>query len=78
VGVGYQPSEAFSEPPVPLPTQDVGLATGPAAIVPSGRLRRLVQGLPWRVATIVLGVILTIVWTAILIWVLRWLLSVVI
>jgi hypothetical protein len=78
VGAGYRASEATSEPTVPLPTQDIGPAAGPAAVVPSGRLRRLVQGLPWRVATIVLGVILTVAWTGALIWLLRWLLSVVV
>jgi hypothetical protein len=78
VGAGYRPSKAVSEPAVPSSTQDMGLAAGPTAVVATGRLHRLVQGLPWRVATIVLGVILTVAWTGALIWLLHWLLSVVI
>ena len=78
MGAGYRASEAGSEAAVPLPTQDVGLASGPAAVVATGRVRQLVQGLPWPVPTIVLGLILTVAWTGALIWLLHWLLSVVI
>ena len=78
MSAGYPPSEAVSEPAVPSATQDGGLAPSPAAVVAAGRLRRLVQGVPWRVATIALGVILTVVWTGALIWFLHWLLSIVI
>jgi hypothetical protein len=78
VSVGYPPSEAGSEPALPSATQDGGLAPSPAAVVAAGRLRRLVQRVPWRVATIVLGVVLTVAWTGALIWFLHWLLSIVI
>jgi hypothetical protein len=78
VGAGYRPSEASSESAVPSAAQEVGLASGPAAVVPTGRLRRLVRGVPWRVATIALGIILTVAWMGALIWLLHWLLSIVI
>ena len=78
MSVGYPPSEAGSEPAVPAATQESGLAPSPAAVVAVGRLRRLAQGVPWRVATIALGVILTVAWTGALIWFLHWLLSIVI
>jgi hypothetical protein len=77
VSAGYQASEAGSQP-APSATQDAGLAPGPAAVVATGGVRRWVRGVPWRVATIALGVILTIAWTGALIWFLHWLLSIVI
>jgi hypothetical protein len=75
VSAGYEPSETSSEPAVASTAQEVGLASGPAAVVPTGRLQRLVRGVPWRVATIALGIILTVAWMGALVWLLHWLLS---
>ena len=75
MSAGYRPSEANPEPAVPSAAQEVGLASGPAAVVPTGRVRRLVRGVPWRVATIALGLVLTVAWMGALIWLLHWLLS---
>ena len=74
MSAGCRPSEANPEPAVPA-AQEVGLASGPAAVVPTGRLRWLVRGVPWRVATIALGLVLTVAWMGALIWLLHWLLS---
>ena len=74
--LGIDLVKAASKPDVSSATQDVDPVSGP--VVAAGPLGRLVQGVPWRAATIVLGVMLTVAWTGALIWLLHWLLSIVI
>jgi hypothetical protein len=77
VSAACQSSEAGSEPAEPPVMPDADLAAGRAGGA-TGPLRRLAQGVPWRIATILLGVVLTIAWTWAIIWFLRLLLSIVV
>jgi hypothetical protein len=77
VSAASRSSEAGSEPAEPPVMQDVDPSPGRAGVA-MGPLRRLAQGVPWRMATILLGVVLTIAWTWAIIWLLRLLLSLVV
>jgi hypothetical protein len=77
VSAACQSSEAGSEPAEPPVMPDADLAAGRAGGA-TGPLRRLAQGVPWRIATILLGVVLTIAWAWAIIWFLRLLLSIVV
>ena len=74
VGASCRSSEPGSEPAVPPAMQDVDLAPSRAGVA-TGSFRRLAQGVPWRIPTILLGVVLTIAWAGAIVWLLRWLLS---
>lgn len=77
VSAACRSSQAASEPAVPPAMQDADLAAGRTGVATRG-LRRLAQSVPWRVATILLGVVLTIAWAGAIIWLLRLLLSLVV
>jgi hypothetical protein len=71
-------SEAGSKRVITPAAEDVSLARSGGAAVMTGVVRRAAQDLPWRVAAIILGGILTIAWTAAIVWLLLSLLTAVI